>query len=99
MFAWLEKSFGGQRAKLAGKLDAVKYGNLWILAQKADMPPTPSLGNAIDHLGWATANLDGTAVDLKGKSVKFSMEPRAVGTLKVSFVDGPEGLRVEVLQR
>ena len=99
MFKWLSDSFGGERAKLKGRLDALKYGTVWVLAQKAPEPPPPSAGRAIDHLGWRAASLDGTAAELKSKGVKFTTEPRAAGVLKISFVEGPDGLRVEVLQR
>src|ERR1700730_6515526 len=49
---WYLGLFGGERRKLKGQVDAVKYGDVWILAQKGDA--TPSEGHAIDHIGWGT---------------------------------------------
>jgi len=99
LFQWMLTAFGGERTKLKGRIDAVKYGPLWVLAAKANEAVAPSAGRAIDHLGWGAANLDATAAGLKSKGVKFTTEPRAAGALKIAFVEGPEALRVEVVQR
>lgn len=99
MYKWLSASFGGERTKLKGRLDALKYGNVWVLVQKADQEPAASAGHAIEHIGWRPLNLDATAAELKGKGVKFSGEPRALGALRIAFVEGPSGLRIELVQR
>jgi catechol 2,3-dioxygenase-like lactoylglutathione lyase family enzyme len=103
MFKWLSSAFGGERGKLGGRLEALKYaggsGTVWVLVQKANETPKPSMGAAIDHVGWKTPNLDKTAADLKAKGVKFTTEPRAAGALKIAFVEGPDAVRVEVVQR
>src|SRR5262245_4410069 len=52
-------TFGGQRGKLKGQIDGIRYANpdVWVLAQKgADVPP--SAGRAIDHIGWTTADTE-----------------------------------------
>jgi lactoylglutathione lyase len=99
MFKWLNDTFGGDKTKLMGRLDGLKYGNVWVLVQKANEEPTPSAGHAIDHVGWRTASLATAAAELKKNGAKFTTEPTTAGPLKVSFVEGPAGLRVEVLQR
>jgi len=99
MMKWLSDSFGGERAKLKNRIDALLYQKIWVLIQKAPAAPAPSAGNVIDHLGWKAADLDATAAALKAKGVTFTTEPRAAGALKISFVEGPDKLRVEVLQR
>jgi catechol 2,3-dioxygenase-like lactoylglutathione lyase family enzyme len=95
---WYVDTFGGDRAKLKGRLDAVKYSNpnVWLLAQKAD-GAAPSQGHAIDHLGWAVANVGAKVADLTAKGAKPT-EPRAVRNLSVAFVDGPGGVRIEMVQ-
>lgn len=95
---WYLDTFGGQRAKLKDRLDAVKYTNpnVWLLIQKADQVE-PSQGHAIDHLGWAIANVDAKISDLASKGAKPT-EPRAVRHLKVAFVDSPSGARIEMVQ-
>jgi lactoylglutathione lyase len=93
-------TFGGQRAKLKGQIDAVKYTNpdVWLLAQKgADVQP--SAGRAIDHIGWTTADTEAQVAALKAKgNVKISTEPRMVRHLKVALFDDPSGVRVEIVQ-
>jgi lactoylglutathione lyase len=95
---WYVDTFGGDRTKLKGRLDAVKYTgpNVWLLAQKGDGAP-PSLGHAIDHLGWAVVNVGAKVADLTTKGAKPT-EPRAVRNLSVAFVDAPGGVRVEMVQ-
>ena len=61
--------FGGQRVKLRGTLDAVDYGNLYLIIEKGNA--APSFGRAIDHLGWRPANIDVTVADMKARGVKF----------------------------
>ena len=98
MFKWLSDLFGGEKTKLMGRLDGLKFGNVWVLVQKANEEPTPSAGHAIDHIGWRTASLETATAELKKKGAKFTTEPTTAGQLKVSFVEGPAALRVEVLQ-
>jgi hypothetical protein len=54
VFTWLLAKFGGQRTKLKGKIDAIKYSaagfsDMWILVQKGDAEPGE--GHAIDLIG------------------------------------------------
>jgi catechol 2,3-dioxygenase-like lactoylglutathione lyase family enzyme len=95
---WSAENFGGERLKWKGRLDAVKYTNptVWLLAEKGDDAP-PSQGRAIDHLGWAVTNVDAKVSDLASKGLK-TVEPRAVRNLRVGFVDGPGGVRIEMVQ-
>ena len=80
----------------------MKYGNVWVLAQRGDA--APSEGHAIDHIGWRTTNLEAKIAELKAQNVKFTTEPRplklASGTI-VNFVylEGPAGTKIELVQR
>jgi 4-hydroxyphenylpyruvate dioxygenase-like putative hemolysin len=76
----------------------VKYTNpdIWLLAQKGD-DVAPSQGHAIDHLGWSVANVDAKVSDLVSKGAKTT-EPRPVRHLRVAFVEGPDGVRIEMVQ-
>jgi catechol 2,3-dioxygenase-like lactoylglutathione lyase family enzyme len=95
---WYVDTFGGDRIKLKGRLDAVKYSNpnVWLLALKGD-GAAPSQGHAIDHLGWAVANVGAKVADLTTRGAKPT-EPRPVRNLSVAFVDAPGGVRVEMVQ-
>lgn len=90
--------FGGERSKLKGRVDGLKYANpdVWLMVQKGDNA-APSQGRAIDHLGWAIPNLTAKLAALTAAGVKPT-DPRAVRHLTVAFVDGPGGVRVEMVQ-
>ena len=98
--AWYVQMFGGERSKLKGRLDAVKYANpdVWLLAQKAD-GAAPSQGRAIDHLGWRATDIDAKIAELKQKGVQVTGEPRDVRDLRVAFVEDPSKVRIELVRR
>jgi catechol 2,3-dioxygenase-like lactoylglutathione lyase family enzyme len=107
IFKWLLSNFGGQRAQLKGRLDAVKYSapgfsDMWILAQRGES--TPSQGKAIDHIGWRSAGLNDTIAELKGKGVTVTSEPRPLTLpngppINFAYVAGPAGVRIELVER
>jgi catechol 2,3-dioxygenase-like lactoylglutathione lyase family enzyme len=107
-FTWLLAKFGGERTKLKGRLDAIKYSaagfsDMWILVQKGEAEP--SEGHAIDHIGWrSNGPLDKTINDLRAKEVKVLTEPRPLPlpngpTINFSYVAGPAGAKIELVER
>lgn len=107
-FGWLLANFGGERTSLKGRIDAVKYSaegfsDMWILVTKGEA--VPSLGHAIDHIGWrSTGPLAETATALKGKGVTFTSEPRPLAlpagpSIHFAYVEGPAGARIELVER
>ena len=108
IFTWLLAKFGGERTKLKGRLDAVRYraagfSDMWILVQTG--PSEPSEGHAIDHIGWrSTGPLNDTISGVKGKGVTVTSEPRPLPlpngpTINFSYVAGPAGARIEIVER
>jgi catechol 2,3-dioxygenase-like lactoylglutathione lyase family enzyme len=95
---WIEHAFGGDQTQVLGR-DGLKFGTLSILADATDRAPTPTAGHVIDHLGWGTPDLETAAATLKAAGVTFTTEPRAIGAVRAAFVEGPDRLRVEVVQR
>lgn len=97
---WYLRSFGGERTKLGGRLDAVKYGNTYLIVTKGE-GTAPSRGRAIDHLGFGPRSMDATAADLKGKGVKFTAEPAAKPNQfghRTAYVEDPTGVRIELVE-
>ncbi len=99
---WYLERFGGQPAKLKGQLDGLKYGDVWLLADRGEA--TPSRGHTIDHIGWRMADLLAAAATLKTQSVRFTTEPHpgppAVhAPVLMSFAEDPWGGKIELLQR
>jgi catechol 2,3-dioxygenase-like lactoylglutathione lyase family enzyme len=96
---WYVDAFGGERSKMKGRIDGVKYGRIWLTVASG-IGVVPSQGHSIDHLGFRPTNLDAAAVELKAKGVKFTMEPRvnANNGHHIAYVEGPGGVRIELVQ-
>lgn len=61
-------------------------------------PPKSRYG--VYHICFAVKDLNARAAELKAKGLKFTMEPTKVtDDLAISFVEGPDGISVEVIQR
>ena len=108
VFTWLLAKFGGERTKLKGRIDAVKYSSpgfsdMWILVQRGEAEP--SEGRAIDHIGWrSTGPLAKTVDDLRAKGVTILTEPRPLRMpngpgVNFSYVAGPAGAKIELVER
>jgi catechol 2,3-dioxygenase-like lactoylglutathione lyase family enzyme len=100
--AWYGDKFGGKTEKMKGQIDGIQYGDVWVLAQRGDA--VPSAGHAIDHIGFRPVNLNETVVRLKAKGVKVTSEPRALTlpsgtTMHIAFIEGLDGVRIELVQR
>jgi catechol 2,3-dioxygenase-like lactoylglutathione lyase family enzyme len=99
--AWYKERFGGEPAKLKGTLDALKYGDVWVLCARG--AATPSVGHAIDHIGWRIPDLEKTLDALKARNIKILQGPTALtlatGTVHYSFVEDPAGTKIEIVQR
>jgi catechol 2,3-dioxygenase-like lactoylglutathione lyase family enzyme len=97
--SWYLRAFGGERTKLGGGLDAVKYGNTYLIVIRGDA--MPSRGRAIDHLGFGPRSMDATAADLKAKGVTFTAEPAAKPNQfghRTAYVEDPSGVRIELVE-
>lgn len=108
IFTWLTAKFGGERTKLKGRLDGIKYSSpgfsdVWILVQKGDS--VPSEGHAIDHIGWRSVGpLAKTIDDLRAKGVTVTKEPGPLRlpngpSINYSYVAGPAGAKIELVER
>jgi catechol 2,3-dioxygenase-like lactoylglutathione lyase family enzyme len=108
MFAWLQDKFGGEKTKLKGRLDGMKYSapgftDVWILIQRGESEP--SEGRAIDHIGWRSTGPIAKTIDgLRAKGVTVLTEPRPLPlpngpTINFSYVAGPAGAKIEIVER
>jgi len=107
-FTWLLAKFGGERTKLKGRIDAIKYSapgfsDMWILVQKGEAEP--SEGHAIDHIGWRSVGPLAKTIDgLREKGVTILTEPRPLPlpngpTINFAYVAGPAGAKIELVER
>ena len=102
---WYQNVFGGETASLKGRLNGLRYGSVWLLITPVEKGQklAATQGRSIDHLGFAFADLDAAAAEIKKKGVTFQTEPRpftnAAGqNMKISFLVGPDDVRIEVVQ-
>ncbi|HUQ86621.1 MAG TPA: VOC family protein [Vicinamibacterales bacterium] len=106
--AWLLDKFGGEKKQLKGRLDAVRYdapgfSSMWILVQKGEAEP--SIGHAIDHIGWRSEGPLAATIDgLRAKKVEVTSEPRPLTlpngpSINFSYVNGPNNARIELVER
>jgi lactoylglutathione lyase len=100
--SWYLERFGGTAARLRGTIDGIKYGDVWLLADRGTAEP--SGGHTIDHIGWRMPDLMATAAELRTKGVSFTTEPHPGPTaphapVLMSFTEDPWGVKIELLQR
>ena len=100
MRAWFVDKLGAQKGKV-GSDDALRFGGIWLLVDKADAPPRASDGTTINHLGFRTRNIKAQISSLQSHGVKVLGEPRQdpnVATTSATFFEGATG-RTELTQR
>lgn len=108
-YAWLLDKFGGERVRIKGQVDSVKYAGVpgfsmvYIIAARG--ASAPSQGRAIDHIGWrSTAAILDTKAMLEGKQVQLTSQPRPLNLpngppINFFYVAGPDGARIEIVER
>jgi catechol 2,3-dioxygenase-like lactoylglutathione lyase family enzyme len=97
---WYVNEFGGERTRIKGKLEAVKYGNMYLVAAQGD-PGTLVPGYGLNHIGFAATSIDALAARLRGHGVKFTLEPRETLNQyghRIAYVEGPNVVRIELVE-
>lgn len=96
--AWFEQKLGGERGKLRGKLDGVRFDGVWIFAMSsgAEAPRAPT---AIQVVAVRVDDVEASVHALTGAGVKLLSEPRTLPALTYAFLEGPGGIRTEVVKR
>jgi catechol 2,3-dioxygenase-like lactoylglutathione lyase family enzyme len=108
-YTWLLDKFGGERTKMKGQIDSVRYAGVpgfttvYVIAAKGES--VPSQGRVIDHIGWRSiATINDTKAMLEGKSVQLTSQPQPLNlpngpTINFFYVAGPAGARIEIVER
>jgi catechol 2,3-dioxygenase-like lactoylglutathione lyase family enzyme len=96
---WYHEAFGGEPSRLNGRVDGVRFGPVWLFAEKSSVTPAPSAERAIQNVAWEVVDVDEAATALKARGVKVVIEPRFAGAVRYAFFEDPNGVRVELLQR
>jgi catechol 2,3-dioxygenase-like lactoylglutathione lyase family enzyme len=98
VLAWYQERLGGERGKLGGS-DGLRYGKIWLLAERSTAAAAPSAERAIMNVAWRVADIQRAIAELQAKGVQVVTAPRQIGDLWYAFVEGPDGVRTELLQR
>jgi len=108
-YSWYLDKFGGERTKIKGQVDSVKYAGaggfttVYVLIVPGES--APSQGSAIDHIGWrSTATINDTKSMLEGNQVQLTTQPRPLTLpggppINYFYVAGPNGARIEIVER
>jgi predicted enzyme related to lactoylglutathione lyase len=96
--AWYQQQFGGERSKLRGKVDGVRFNGVWLFAMSsgADTPAPPT---AIQLVALRVDDVDAALKALNANGVKTAAEARELPALRYAFVQDPNGIRVELVKR
>jgi catechol 2,3-dioxygenase-like lactoylglutathione lyase family enzyme len=100
---WYQTAFGGKPASLKGRINGVKFGQVWLLASRQEEgTPATTKGRAIDHIAFVVKGLDEAATDLRRQRVAFLEEPAVPRggrtAAKRALLAGPDKVRVEVVE-
>jgi catechol 2,3-dioxygenase-like lactoylglutathione lyase family enzyme len=100
VLSWYHEAFGGERGKLKGRIEGLRYGGVWLLAaaSAAGEKPAGSAGRAIYNLAWTVPSVDDAVAALKAKGLKATVEPRSLPTVRYAFVEDPNGILIEFIQ-
>jgi len=97
---WYQQMFGGERTRLKGVVDGLRFSGIWLFAAGSGSETTaPSADRAIMSFGLQVPKIDQATAELKRRGVRFPVEPRQLGDLWYAFAEDPNGVRVELLQR
>lgn len=95
---WYERHIGGERTKLRGKLDGMRYNGVWLFAMSSgpDAAPPPA---SIQLVAFRYADVDAAFKTLTSNGVKSAADVRELPALRYGFVEDPNGIRVELVKR
>jgi catechol 2,3-dioxygenase-like lactoylglutathione lyase family enzyme len=81
----------------------VDLGGLPLFIEQVEpgtpVPPKPPF-IGMEHIGLAADDLEAAAARLRSRGVSFTVEPKEVRPgVRVAFVEGPDGVTIELIQR
>jgi catechol 2,3-dioxygenase-like lactoylglutathione lyase family enzyme len=99
--AWYMKEFGAASGTRRNLPAAMMPGNEEVDFLKAQMPPAPTRGRALDHIGFEVKDLDATLKRLTADGVTIDMPLRDMTKqigLKIAFITDPNGTYIELTE-
>ena len=101
--AWYQDVLGGEPASLKGRLDGLRFGDVWVLvSEHGEGTPATTRGRALDHIGFVVPDLDAAAADMRRSGVVFQEDPAVPEggrtSAKRAFIVGPDNVRLAVVE-
>ena len=101
--AWYQDVLGGEPASLKGRLDGLRFGDVWVLvSEHGEGTPATTRGRALDHIGFVVPDLDAAAAEMRRKGIVFEAEPAVPESGRTSaqraFIVGPDNVRLAVVE-
>jgi catechol 2,3-dioxygenase-like lactoylglutathione lyase family enzyme len=96
---WYVKTFGAEIGSRRELPSAMFNGNeVDFLPANGPMPPAPTKGRALDHIGFEVKNLEAFVKQLQADGVTVEIPYRAMPNLdlKTAFIVDPIGTRIEL---
>ena len=97
--AWYVKTFGGTAGTRRGPAAMIPGGEVDFL--RAQMPPSPTKGRSLDHIGFEVKNLEPFIKTLQASGITMDMPyndmTQRIG-LKIAFLTDPAGTRIELTE-
>ncbi len=97
---WYVEAFGAEVGERRGMPSAVVPGGRVDFLGARGGPPTPTQGNAIDHIGFEVADMDAFSARMAEMGVEFDRAPseiEAIG-LTIAFITDPAGTYIEITE-
>lgn len=99
---WYADVMGGERGKFKGKLEGVRFDDVWLLIEQyPEGRPAATDERAIDHIGFAVADLDAAAMAMRNKGANVqdpAVPPNARSNAKRALLQGPDGVLIAVVE-
>ena len=101
--AWYRDVMGGRPASLKGRVDGLRFDDIWFLVSRnAEGTPGSTVERAIDHIAFVVDDLDRAATDFRQQDVRFEQEPEVPEggrtAARRAFLAGPDNVRVAVVE-
>lgn len=92
--------FGGEPAQFkdAAGVSAIRYGDMYLFVTRSVREVASTKDRSVDHLGWRFDDFKATVKRLKDAGVKFVVEPTQSGDHMIAFIEGPDGVKIEIVE-
>ena len=97
---WYAKASGGEVSnfKDAPAIRAIRFGDVYIFMQRTIRAPLLEDEPPVDHIAWQSSDFTADVARLKAMGVRFTMEPVKVGDHRIAFLEGPDGVKIELVE-